>query len=76
MNKFKLKGSWRTTGTGIGAIVVAVGTALQLSFDDNPRTVPDWNLVAMLIFVGMGQIFSRDNKVSSEEVKANKPPSA
>lgn len=59
--------SWKTTATGIGAILVAVGGALSATFDTDPATIADWSAVVAAIIAGVGLIFARDNGVSSEE---------
>ena len=61
-----LKPSWRTSLAGIGGIVAAVGGAVKAQFDGDPNTVPDWNTVVTLM-LGIGLLFARDNKVSSEQ---------
>lgn len=67
-----MKKSWKTTVGGIGAILAAVGAAMQQLFDGNPATNPDWGIVATAIMTGFGLIFARDNNVSSEEAGAAK----
>jgi len=59
--------SWKTSGAGIGAILVAVGSALTAVTDGNPATVPDWGSVIAAVMAGLGLLFARDNNVSSEE---------
>ena len=45
-----MKKSWKTSAAGIGAILVALGSALSATFDADPVTVPDWGaLVAAII---------------------------
>ena len=62
--------SWRTTVAGIGAILVAVGSALSATFDNDPMTVADWGTVVAAIIAGIGLITARDNDVSSEQAGA------
>lgn len=62
--------SWKTTTTGIAASVSAVASAVQLLTDGNPVTNPDWTAVIAALSAGLGLIFARDNKVSSEEAGA------
>jgi hypothetical protein len=62
--------SWRTSTSGILAIVVAVGTAVQLLIDGNPATNPDWGTVGAAVLAGVGLLTARDNKVSSESAGA------
>ena len=62
--------SWKTTGAGIGAILVAVGSALSATFDSDPLTVADWGAVIAAVIAGIGLIAARDNDKTSEEVGA------
>jgi uncharacterized membrane protein YhiD involved in acid resistance len=62
--------SWRTTTAGIGAILVAVGSALTAMFDNDPKTVADWGAVIAATIAGIGLITARDNAVSSEQAGA------
>lgn len=62
--------SWRTTLAGIGAILVAVGSAVTAIFDNDPATVADWGAVTAAVIAGIGLIMARDNKVSSEQAGA------
>lgn len=61
------KASWRTTTTGILAIVVAIAGAAKAEFDGDPVTVADWGAVAAAIMAGIGLIMARDAKVSSQQ---------
>lgn len=60
--------SWKTTGAGIGAILVAVGSALTAMFDGDPATVADWGAVVAAVIAGIGLIAARDNDKSSQDV--------
>jgi uncharacterized membrane protein YhiD involved in acid resistance len=62
-----MKASWRTTTAGIGAILVAIGSALAAHFDSDPTTVSDWGAVVAAIIAGIGLIAARDAKVSSQQ---------
>jgi hypothetical protein len=62
--------SWKTTAAGIGAILVAVGSALSATFDADPATVADWGAVVAAVIAGAGLLFARDNNVSSEAAGA------
>lgn len=62
--------SWKTSAAGIGAILVAIGSALTAHFDGDPVTVPDWGAVIAAIIAGIGLLAARDNNVSSEQVGA------
>lgn len=64
-----LKGSFRTNGAGIGAIVIAIGGIITGLTDSDPKT-PDWTASIAAIIAGVGLLAARDNKVSSEEVGA------
>lgn len=65
-----MKSSWKTTAAGIGAILVAVGSALTATFDADPATVADWGAVVAAIIAGVGLIMARDNNVTSEQAGA------
>ncbi len=64
--------SWRTTTTGVLAIIAAVVSAVQMLVDGNPATNPDWSAVAAAVIAGVGLITARDNKVTSEQANAGK----
>lgn len=71
------RGSWKSTTAGIVALIAAVAGALALILDNDPLTNPDWNeLIARVlqiiaeISVGVGLLFTRDDKVTSEEAGA------
>jgi hypothetical protein len=65
--------SWKTTVAGIGALLVAVGGALNMLFDGNPNTNPDWNQVVAASVVAVGLIFARDNDKTSKALGLHKP---
>ena len=65
-----MNGSWKTSAAGIGAILVAVGSALTAMFDADPATIPDWGAVVAAVIAGIGLLAARDNNVSSETVGA------
>jgi len=60
--------SWKTTGSGIAAIIAAVASAAQLLLDGNTMTNPDWAGTIAAVTAGFGLIFARDNDKSSEDV--------
>lgn len=62
--------SWKTTAAGIAAIVAAVATAIVAEFDGNPATTAEWGVVITAVVTGIGLLFARDNKVTSEEAGA------
>ena len=59
--------SWRTTTTGILAIVVAIAGAVKAELDGDATTAADWGAVAAAIIAGIGLIAARDAKVSSQQ---------
>lgn len=54
--------SWRTTGAGIAAIMVAGGAALTALTDNDPTTKPDFPALIAALIAGIGLIFARDSK--------------
>lgn len=62
--------SWKTTATGVVTILAAVLNAASAFLDNDPLTVPDWNGVVIAISAGIGLLFARDNKVTSEDAGA------
>ena len=62
-----LNASWKTTVTGILAILAALVGAAQLVLDGNPATNPDWPTVFAAVVSGIGLIKARDHNVSSEQ---------
>jgi hypothetical protein len=54
--------SWKTTGAGVAAILVAVGSVLTALTDNDPLTVPDWGALSAAVIAGVGLIFAKDNK--------------
>lgn len=65
-----MNGSWKTSAAGIGAILIAVGSAMSAMFDADPATIPDWGAVVAAVIAGIGLLLARDNNVSSEAVGA------
>lgn len=66
-----MKGSWRTTGAGVVAIVsAACALILTPMLDDKPETVPMWAEFFPIAMSGLVGIFARDNGVKSETVGA------
>lgn len=59
--------SWRTTTTGVLAIVVAIAGAVKAELDGDVTTSADWGAVAAAIIAGVGLIAARDAKVSSQQ---------
>ena len=62
--------SWKTTAAGITSIIAAVAGALNLMFDGNTLTNPDWTSVVASVTAGIVGIAARDNDKSSEDVSA------
>jgi len=62
MSEIIKNSSWKTTGAGVAAIVVAVGSVLTALTDNDPLTVPDWGALAAACIAGVGLIFAKDNK--------------
>jgi hypothetical protein len=65
--------SWKTSVTGIASVLIAVAGAVQLIFDGDPATNPDWNVTVAAVVAGIGLMTARDNSVTSEAAGAIKP---
>ena len=59
--------SYRTTGHGIGLILVAIANVIRILLDDDPSTVVDWGLSVAMFQQGMGLISARDEKAHKEK---------
>lgn len=64
-----LRGSWKTTGAGVSAILIAVGSAISALTDNDPATVVDFGALSAALIAGIGLIFARDNDKSSKSLK-------
>ncbi len=62
--------SWKTSLAGIAAVGVVLFAALEMHFDNDPLTVPNWGAVVGAMIAGVGLLFARDNDVSSESAGA------
>lgn len=62
MSELIKNSSWKTSGAGIAAILVAGGAALTALTDNDPKTVPDWASLIAAVMAGIGLIFAKDNK--------------
>jgi hypothetical protein len=51
-----------TTIAGIGAILVAVGSALSAYFDADPTTTVDFATTIAAVIAGVGLIMAKDSK--------------
>lgn len=75
----RMKTSWRTTASGIGAALAAVAGIISLIA--NSEAGPDWNALGPLIAAlvasvanAIGNITARDNGVSSQDVGIRPAP--
>jgi len=55
-----MKTNWKTTTTGIIAIVVAVCSAVKALIDNDPSTVMDVGTTIAAITAGVGLILAKD----------------
>jgi protein-S-isoprenylcysteine O-methyltransferase Ste14 len=67
--------SWKTTVTGVLAILAAVATVLKAELDGDVTTLPDWGVAVAAVLAGIGLIAARDNSVTSEQAGAVPPKS-
>lgn len=58
--------SWRTTGAGIAAIMVAGGAALTALTDGSDTTQPDWPALIAALIAGIGLIFAKDSSKKAD----------
>lgn len=71
-----MSGSWKTSTAGWAAIAAAAGivlTQIGYQFDNDLATVCDWGVLSAAVvglLSGIGNLFARDNKVTSEDVGA------
>lgn len=56
---------------GVGGLITVIAAACSALFDGKPETNPDWTSVIGSVSVAIGLLFARDNKVTSEQVKAS-----
>lgn len=66
------KSSWKTTTTAILAVLITGATAAKALLDDDPSTVPNWELVVGAVVIAVGLFFARDNDKKSEDVGAGR----
>lgn len=63
--------SWKTSAAGISAIIVAVFSLIVQPLTDNdPATVPNYEVAITAILAGIGLLTARDNDKTSEETGA------
>lgn len=49
---------WKTTSAGgIGGLLVIIGTFLVAQFDDDPNTIPQWNVLIPAVIGIFSSIF-------------------
>ncbi len=68
--------SWKTTVSGFAPLLAILGAALNAQFDNNPATVPPWDMVIVALGSALVGLFARDNDKSSEVVGAEEPTPA
>ena len=63
--------SWKTTLAGILGIIAAGITMVAVPIlDGDETTVANWAAFGAMAVTAIGLLFARDNKVTSEDVKA------
>ncbi len=63
--------SWKTTVAGIALAVSQLANAVNMLFDGNPDTNPDWNAVILAVIAAIGLFAARDSDKSSEDSGIN-----
>lgn len=63
--KITFNGSWKTTLIGSGGLLVAVGNVMNMLFDGDPKTNPDWSIYLPLIASLAANLFSKDADVTN-----------
>jgi ABC-type enterobactin transport system permease subunit len=59
--------NWKTSIAGIVAFLSVASPQIQLLFDGNEGTNPDWNIVVGAFSILVAALFARDAGVSTEE---------
>jgi predicted aconitase with swiveling domain len=57
--------SWKTTASGVIAVLVAVASAAEALINGRPV---DWATVAAAVMAGIGLIFAKDSNVTGGSV--------
>lgn len=68
MSELLVGKSWKTSVSGLAAILVAVGAALSALSDGKAETNVDFPSLFAACIAGVGLLFARDNNRSSESV--------
>lgn len=66
----KLMTSPRTSVAAILGFLALVAGQLKASFDGDPATITDWNIVVEAVTILVIGLAARDNGTTSEEAKA------
>jgi hypothetical protein len=65
--------SWKTTSASLSAIIVAILTLAVIPISDNdPATLPNYELMVTTVLAAASGLWARDNDKSSEQVGADK----
>lgn len=56
--------SWKTTAAGIAAFFAVASPEAVKFFDNDPATVPQWELVIGAAIVAVGLLFAKDSNVT------------
>lgn len=70
-----MKGSWKTTLAGVGALLLILGQVLKVLFDGDPSTTLNLDSIIVEVIAALtaiGLINARDNDKTSEDVGAKK----
>ena len=62
-----------TTVAGLVGVICTLGDAINLYFDGNPATLPNWMEVGAQLSVSLGLIFACDAPRKSKDAKGEAP---
>ena len=65
-------GNWKTSTSGLTAILTALGTlVLTPLLDADPVTTPQWGTFIPIMIAGVASLFARDGDKTSDDLGLN-----